>query len=341
MPTNKIAQLRYRLIDQCLRGGRKTCTFEQLRRRISEKLQMDYSIPPNSDGLCVSERTLCADIAHMRLPWPEGFDAPIVRKNGRIWYSDPGYSIRNNPLTPDDMAAINHALQLLGQFAGLPHYAELARMAQRLSLHFHDLHDDNPSWPIIQLEKNEILKGIQHLKPLYHHVRQRQPLHLVYHPFNFEAPFTTLFHPHFLKEYNNRWYVVGWDQQEEALRNYALDRIIKFDPAPNTPYHQPNYNPARYYDPVVGVTLLNDVSPGEIRLRAQPTLAQYIKTKPIHPSQKVITSDNTGTTFALRLIPNYELESILLSHGEHLEVLRPDSLRQKIAARLSAAAAIY
>ncbi|HRW75096.1 MAG TPA: WYL domain-containing protein, partial [Saprospiraceae bacterium] len=75
--------------------------------------------------------------------------------------------------------------------------------------------------------------------------------------------------------------------------------------------------------------------------RAIQEQAFYINTKPIHHSQRVLSVAPESTTFAIDVIPNFELESILLSYGERIEVLEPESLRLQMKERYEQAARLY
>ncbi|MCB0554687.1 MAG: WYL domain-containing protein [Phaeodactylibacter sp.] len=72
----------------------------------------------------------------------------------------------------------------------------------------------------------------------------------------------------------------------------------------------------------------------EIQLKFTAQQAKYIHTKPLHPSQHVLEETREYTIFTFRLMQNYELESLILSFGERVEVLRPEGLREKVKGRV-------
>jgi len=62
---------------------------------------------------------------------------------------------------------------------------------------------------------------------------------------------------------------------------------------------------------------------------------QYLLTKPLHWSQRKVREESDGAVvFAYQLTWNTELENLLLSFGEWVEVLAPEDLRQQIAGRV-------
>lgn len=51
--------------------------------------------------------------------------------------------------------------------------------------------------------------------------------------------------------------------------------------------------------------------------------------KPIHPSQKII-QNGQALTIQIKVIPNYELQALLLSFGSKVKVIRPLSLLESL-----------
>ena len=69
--------------------------------------------------------------------------------------------------------------------------------------------------------------------------------------------------------------------------------------------------------------------------------ANYINTKPIHLSQKSIFLESGELKVVLNLIPNYELETKLLSFGEKVKVVNPLHLINRLKYRLMNASKQY
>ena len=90
---------------------------------------------------------------------------------------------------------------------------------------------------------------------------------------------------------------------------------------------------SEYFEDVIGVTLDKEAKLEKIQLKVSNSLYPYIQTKPLHGSQKTKEKGDTYVLIELELIPNYELESLLLSFGEGIEVLSPETLRNTIKTR--------
>ena len=123
--------------------------------------------------------------------------------------------------------------------------------------------------------------------------------------------------------------------------NLALDRITTVGEIPKKYIPNETIDFNEYFEDIVGVTLSNDGKIQNIVLQVNNELFPYIKTKPIHGSQKLKERGPKHTLISLDLIPNYELESIILSYGEGMQVLKPLSLRDKIKTRIELINTIY
>lgn len=95
-----------------------------------------------------------------------------------------------------------------------------------------------------------------------------------------------------------------------------------------------------YFYDIVGVTRPEGVDVKEIVFKFTSVVAPYIITKPLHPSQKH-KSDSTGLEVMIKVIPNFELEKLILSFAEQVEVVSPQNFKDHIANRLHSANEIY
>lgn len=194
---------------------------------------------------------------------------------------------------------------------------------------------------IIEFEQNFFLKGLEFINPCYHAILYKKTLNILYRGFEMEAARTFSIHPYYLKEYNNRWYLFGVNDEDGMLLNLPLDRIAditdcKTEYIPNT-----SIDFDEYFEDIIGVTLYKDKPVETITLKIENELYNYISTKPIHGSQKLKEKGQTHTWITLKLIPNYELESWILFYGQKLEVVSPEFLREKIKTRVMQMAEHY
>ena len=141
------------------------------------------------------------------------------------------------------------------------------------------------------------------------------------------------FHPYYLKQYNNRWFVFGKNPLFENITNLALDRLIDVEVLDKI-FIETDLDFKEYFEDIIGVTFNEKKQATNIILRVDKSLWPYIETKPLHGSQKVIQKGENYVDIKLELIPNYELESLILQHGEKITVLEPSTLSNKIQDRI-------
>ncbi len=324
MPKNKNASYRYRLIDYYLKGGKKWA-FESFKNRIGERLCEEFGVEA-----LVTQRTIENDIMLMRKEPPEGFGAPIVRKMKQIYYNDVKYSIHNMPLIASDAKVIQEAVAMLEQFQGLPHSGELMTLLQKIKRQL-PFELSERKTDVIFVEQNAQLKGLKWISPLYSNIINQNKITIKYRSFKRKYSKQLTFRPYLLKEFNNRWFLLGFNENKRSNWLLALDRIItikalheKFVPIVDLNGHE-------YFKDVIGVTVPNDGEKQQIILHFSIFRAPYVLTKPLHHSQVVLEQcPEKGATVQIEVIPNKELMSLLLSFGADVEVLSPPALRNEV-----------
>lgn len=334
MPTNKNALIRYRTIDKCLQNTGRKWTLTDLIDACSDAL---YEF--EGKDTYVSKRTVQLDIQFMRSD-KLGYLAPIeVYERKYYRYAEPGYTITEVPLTDTDLDILSESMVMLRQFKDFSLFAELNGVIQKLEDKIYREAEDRE--PIIHLDKNEDLKGLEHLDTLYQAILKRIVLRLTYQSFSARKPDTFSFHGYILKAFNNRWFLVGRKHDTEVILTLALDRISHIQPDLQTEYDRKDFSPASYYENTFGVTVFS-TPPAEISIWVNRKNAPYVRTKPFHHSQRIIeTRKDHSIVIGLTLHLNFELERLILGFGEGMEVLKPAALRKRIKAKLTQARSYY
>lgn len=335
MATNKNALIRYRTIDRCLQNRSRKWTLTNLIDACSDALY-EYE----GKDVMVSKRTVQLDIQTMRSN-KLGYNAPIVVVGKKYYtYSDPDYSITRTDISSLDMQVLSESMEVLSQYKEFALFGELHGVIQKLQDQIYHRLDNRV--PIVHIDKVDDLEGIQYLEPLYQAVRKKIALDLTYQPFSTGRSSEFIFHPYILKEYNNRWFVVGKKDTKDRIITLAIDRIKKVTPNLKVDYVREDFDPKEYYKNTYGITVLGPKQLKLITLKIGPLSAPYIKTKPIHHSQKIIEENENGSmTISLYVHHNYELERLILGFGDDVEVLEPKELRDAIITKLSKALHIY
>ena len=327
MPINKLALIRYKTIDNCLQNRFRKWTLNDLVEACADAL---YEYEGISKGIGV--RTIQLDIQNMRSE-QLGYNAPIVVTDKKYYsYEEKNYSITNIPLSSQDLGTLSEVVEVLKQFKGFNYFQELTGMVTRLEDKLYKQQNKGRSY--IDFEKNELLRGLNHIDPLHKAIINKKTLQITYRSFKANAPADYTFYPYLLKEYRNRWFLKGANKKGKTIMILALDRIEEVKELPSEKYHKPEYDVFDYFNDTIGVSKVPNQKPLTIVMKIAGEHAPYIITKPLHHSQTILKEEADGTIFSIEVIWNFELEREILGFGEHLSVLSPKRLSSKIQARL-------
>ncbi|MFT5777591.1 MAG: putative DNA-binding transcriptional regulator YafY [Crocinitomicaceae bacterium] len=335
MALNKNALIRYKTIDKCLQNSYKQWTLNDLIEACSDALH-EYE---NRD-VNVSKRSVQLDIQLMRSD-KLGYNAPIEVYDRKYYrYEDESYSITNIPLTENDMNVLSETVEMLKQFKDFSLFTELGGIIQRLEDKVYT--EKTQQAPIIHLDKNENLKGLEYLDVLYQAILKKICLKLTYQSFKARKSSILDFHPFILKEFNNRWFIVGKRVGEEQIMTLALDRIVEIDYDLDIPPLDIQFDGDEHYKNTIGVTVLNEDNLKEVVLKLDRLNAPYVLTKPLHHSQEVLGRLPDGSIkVQIKVHLNFEFERLILGFGSSIEVISPSILRSIIKRKLKSALKQY
>ena len=212
-------------------------------------------------------------------------------------------------------------------------------MVQKLEDHVYTQKTHEKS--LIDFEKNDNLKGLKYLDKLYQFILKKEAIDITYQSFKARQENTFVFHPYLLKEFRNRWFVIGKRNKNEGVMNLALDRIIALNKSENSFVFDATFNSETYYKDVIGVSVSPHLDPDPVLLYVNHRHAPYVLTKPFHHSQREVSRDNYGVTIALDVQLNFELEKEILGLGEGVKVIAPERLKRNIKERLYDAVDAY
>ncbi|MES2837011.1 MAG: WYL domain-containing protein [Bacteroidota bacterium] len=327
MPINKLALVRYKTIDNCLQNRFRKWTLEDLMEACSDAI---YEYEGITNG--VSKRTIQLDIQNMRSE-KLGYNAPIIVTDKKYYsYEEKNYSITNIPLTQQDLSTLNEVLDVLKQFKGFGYFQELNGMVTRLEDKLYKQQHRGKSY--IDFEKNELLKGLIHIDALHKAIINKKTIEVTYQSFKAKLPQQIVFYPYLLKEYRNRWFILGANKNGKTIMILALDRIEKFKELNSEKYHKSEFDVNTYFNDVIGVSKMPTQKPQLIVMKIIKEHAPYIITKPMHSSQKILSEDSEGVIFSIEVIWNFELEREILGFAEHLKIVSPKRLSGRIQSRM-------
>ena len=322
MSSNKNALIRYKTIDNCLRNRTKLWTLEDIIDACSDAL---YEYEGKYD--LVSKRTVQLDIQNMRSE-KLGYNAPIEVFQKKFYrYSEPDFSIKNIPVNENDIKVMNDAVQILKQFKDFSIFKEMNGVIQKLE----DSVYASKQKAIIHLDKNERLKGLEFIDTLYDAILNKNVLKIKYKSFKARETNYYIIHPQLLKEYNNRWFLITWD--EMTYLTLALDRVISIEKI-NAEYIDKNIDGDHFFKEVIGVTVSQRNRPMNVIFWIDKNNAPYVKTKPFHHTQEIIEELEDGTVFKISVQINFELERVILGFGESIKIIQPTKLKKRIIHKL-------
>jgi predicted DNA-binding transcriptional regulator YafY len=325
MPREKITHerrhigLRIEILDELL-GSNRRRNYSDLLKALNKKLHENGDVP-------ISERTLKYDIAYLI----DKKNAPIHRPTPAdplIYYTEK-FSLKTVPVDEDDIALLKKAISILKKATDTKLISEVDAIVARLQNKIHTNVED--SYTMIAFEEHTEAKGKEYFDEIFSAIQEKCPIKICYQPFKKEER-EWIVHPYMLKEYRNRWFLICRVGSYKSLSNIRLDSIKhKIRNSSEVFIENDLFDPETYFNNVIGVTIPRDEEPIEIRIRADASCADYIRTKPVHKSQKIKKEDSDGSiTLEMKLFNNYELKSTLLSYGPGIEVLKPELLKNEM-----------
>lgn len=180
---------------------------------------------------------------------------------------------------------------------------------------------------------------------LFDNISNEVVIRLTYQPFWDSKERIYDFHPYLLKQYNDRWYLLGATDEKHHILTLALDRIVKVEPQPEKRYIECPEDFSKRFDDIIGVSLYEGRPVEHIVFWMDDKTKDYIITKPIHGSQTLLKGEMAeqlknkypqlegGAFFTIDCIRNNELTRALTSYGQELLVLSPDSIVSEIYGR--------
>lgn len=332
MATTKNALIREMIIDRCLSDFKRFYSTKDMMDLCNDALQNE------GVALVTSMNTIRTDIDTICNRWKVSVQEIRQGRNRYYRYEQEGFSIYQSPLTEKELTQLSQTLMVLNRFQGLPQFEWVSELNARFKS---TLMMNVETQEVIGFEENLDAKGKEHIAPLFDAIVHKQPLELTYQRFTSSEPRTYLVHPYYLKQHRNLWYLLCFYEHHSGITTFALDRILSFKPVQVAFRENNDICFADYFYKAVGVSIDNERPTTKVRLWVSAQQYPYVETKPIHGTQRKISSDERGTIIEIDVQQNYELKQLILSFGEHIQVLSPDSLRQEMRQHLAKALKLY
>lgn len=342
MPENKYINVRYHVLDKCLKDKNQYFTLKKLAERCKDEINSKFD---PKKYYTITERQIRVDLNNMT----DLFGAEIVSKKLKderehyFRYEDPEFSISKKPLTEEDIANLKSSLFLLQRFGGTHHEEWIHDFAVRIEElpvqkkegNDHHINSDQEEKPVIvQFDHQDTEGGAGFIIPIYQAIEKKNVLEILYKEFKSEETRTFKISPYLLKQFNRRWFLLCKSEGLDFVTTLPLDRMLEVNPSMHeyVPYPGPGNEPINFFDDIIGVVNDTRLEVEDMDIEVHASLLPYIKTKILHESQKMEkpTEDPDWFSIKIRVKPNYELFSLLLSHGPRLRVIAPESIKNKM-----------
>ena len=189
----------------------------------------------------------------------------------------------------------------------------------------------------------DIPSGLQHLQPIIRAMKENYLLNITYKSYWSDEECSFDVKPYCIKLFKQRWYMVA--KSTHAYYNdkppmiYSLDRILQLTVKQETFELPKDWNAQEYFEGCFGVCRSLDVE--IVKLKVSASQANYIRDLKLHDTQEEVEHNDKFSIFTYRLRPEYDFQQELLRHGEDVEVLEPQWLREETARKIERMNSVY
>jgi predicted DNA-binding transcriptional regulator YafY len=323
MSTNKHATIRYQALDRCFSNFGKRYFIDDLVDKCNDAI-VEYD--DNCEG--VEKRIVYKDINFMLSE--QGWSIPLdrIRDGKRVYYryTDPEFSINKKSLNENEVDQLKETITILSRFKGMAQFQWIQELVIKMETAYKVKIEEKP---IVSFEENPYLKGLEHFNKLFNTIQYQTVIKVKYQGYKQIDPVEMTIHPYHLKQYNNRWFLFGLNNERNEISNLALDRIHSFKES-KIKYVQTEIDFNEYFEDVIGVTIKENIPLEKVILQVENDRWAYINSKPIHGSQKFKEQNSEFAIIQLDLQINKELINIILGFGADVKVLEPIHLQNTI-----------
>ena len=318
MPVDKQVLLRYQVLNKCFRNRYREYTIDDLVDECNKALR-------RIDKPDVSKRTIQNDINTLEADYHITLNENLRQGRKRLYrYTDTNYTLPLYRMNDTERNKIEDAIYVLRQFEGEPLYDWVRTILMQIEGGLFD----GESSPVVSFQSNLDYTGLSHFSKLLQAILTKRVLKLRYTPYG-KSQIAATVYPYHLKEFNDRWYLIAKTKGYDSYAHYALDRIDDFEEVA-IPYKDADIEFDGYFDDVIGVTV-PEAESEEVVLRISKPRFEYIRTKPLHLSQRIVEENEETAVITINVKVNNELVALILSYGKDMEVLAPSILRNNIA----------
>ncbi|HVH28248.1 MAG TPA: WYL domain-containing protein [Vicinamibacterales bacterium] len=248
-------------------------------------------------------------------------------------------------LTISELCALYFSRTLLESLSGTPFRDEVERafekLASALTPHMRQFLDQLPRVIAMKADPGRQPANAAPRQPIVAraleatlHLRQAT---IVYYSKSSERTKSYLVHPYRLAYAQGALYLLAYVPEYGEVRTFAADRIHDISLLEDhfTPLQE---LPDTAFPHSLGV---HSGPPEPVEIDFQPSVADYVRARQWHPSQRVSDVDGGGVRLALEVCIDRALQGWILSFGPLARVVSPPRLAKEIASQIEEARAQY
>lgn len=191
--------------------------------------------------------------------------------------------------------------------------------------------DKNNALSFVEFENTAAIEHIPDFKIVLDAIQKQLPITFRHSSFYHLKEEDYILKPYFLKQYQNRWYVIG--ETEKGYRTFGIDRIENIVVG-NKKFKSKTEEAKEKFSNVIGLNYI-DHKLEKIHLSFHISQKPYVTSLPLHRTQKEIKSENESL-FDIELLihPNFEFRQQVLKYGSLVKVIEPKWLAEEIKEEL-------
>lgn len=185
---------------------------------------------------------------------------------------------------------------------------------------------------IMSFEKKK-QRGLSNLNSLVSAITEQKLITFHYHKFYEKEYSKRIVEPYALKEFKYRWYLLAKEHQQDGknspIKIFGLDRISDLE-IKSKRFKRLDFDTDKLFENSFGIITPNGMEVEEVILEFDYQQGNYIRTLPLHSSQKIISENNDKIIISLNIVPTYDFEREILSYGSRVKIIQPESLKKRI-----------
>ena len=311
-------------------------------RRIHELLSLRKGTVVKPDEFClacdISRRTLDNDIAWMR----EEFEAPIIwdKRLQGYCYERPFDLTTQIALNMEDVHRLLVAVETLGQFEHLEVFQDLRGTVEKIRKGVSGWVRSTAAAKSIYFEPVQYA-GTEYLPLLLRAIEENRRVQFGYQSFMKDEAQICELDPYCIRQYDQRWYVVGHSPQYDYLKPFALDRITGKPELTKHIFEMPDFKPEQFFKHIYGMHTEPVEQAREVVIRFTTLQARYFLSKPFHGYELLETEPDGSIRVKLLVCVTIELIRKIAGYGNEAEVIAPAELRETMARFFEEGRAVY